>query len=106
MQRVDAPRSGAVEFADHDCAMATVVHDARFKVIGAEIDETADCALLAHNFADDEFVETVLRRHDIAVVGKVRKQLGGGEVRVMCLNAQEDAIKLPVDVRPVRRLAP
>ena len=64
----------AVELADHHGAVAAVVDDAGLEIVGAEIDEAADRTRLSPTIGgDDELVEPVLRRHDIAIGGKMRR---------------------------------
>ena len=46
-------RPFAGEFADHDGPLAAVVDEAGLQIVGAEIDEAADGALLADDPADD-----------------------------------------------------
>ena len=64
--RVHARRDLPVELAHHDRAAAAVVDDARLEVVGAEVDERADRALLAGDLGDGQLVQAVLRRDDAA----------------------------------------
>ena len=88
----------AVELADHHRAVAAIVHDARLQIVGAEIDEAADRALLADDIGDDQLVQPVLRRDHDAVIGKMRQQRLSGGTRVLRLHAEEYPVERALEI--------
>ena len=59
------------EFTHDDRTAGTVQNIARAVVVGTEIDEGADRPVFANHLCDQVFVEAVLGRNDVAVIGQM-----------------------------------
>ena len=88
MQILDPLRPRAIQLADHDGATPAEMHDARLHVIGTEIDEAADRALLA-----DEEPTVWLVVGDVEVSTSVEQVVPGDQVVVHA------GKRIPVDGR-------
>ena len=84
-------RDAAVEFADDHRAVIAAHDAAGGHVVSAVVDEAAHHPVLAHDLADDELVQAVLRGQHEAVGGEVRQQRPGGRIGVVRLHRQHDA---------------
>ena len=84
----------ARQLAEDDGAAAAVEDAPGFQVVGAKVDEGADGVLLADDIGDQQFVEAILDRDDIAVGGQVRGEAAHGGFRVLCLDAEQDGAVL------------
>src|SRR5438270_12438748 len=98
MQFLYSPGPCSIELTDDDCAVAAVVNDAGLKIIGAEIDEAADRASFAHDFADHELVKPVLRRNHVTLRSKMGKQRIRRGTCVLCFHAQEDPLEASLEI--------
>ena len=81
-QPLEAVAAAAVELADVERAAAAEEDPARLEVVGAEVDERADGALLADDRGDQRLVDAVLQRDDEAVAGEPRGH--GARARPPC----------------------
>ena len=74
----------AVELADVERAAAADEDPARRQVVGAEVDERADGALLADDRGDQRLVDAVLQRDDEAVRREPRRDRRRARPPVCC----------------------
>ena len=66
---------------------------ARALAVGAEIDEGANRAVLADHFCNKSFVQAVLDRDNITVIGKMGFNHFNGSGCILSLHAEKNALK-------------
>src|SRR5271163_262328 len=98
MQALDARGAAPIELAQHDSTAARILHHARREIVGAEIDEGADGALLAELGRDHLLVEAVLQGYHAAVLGDEGRQSLDRRRRIRRLGAKKDRVELAREI--------
>ena len=93
-QPLEAVAAAAVELADVEGAAAAEEDPARLEVVGAEVDERADGALLADDRGDQRLVDAVLQRDDEAVAGEPGGHGGERGLRVLRFDGEQHRLQL------------